>query len=50
MKRWALISAGEIVNVVEQASSPTIGGVWVEVVGAFGPGDLFDGSTFSKAP
>lgn len=50
MKRWALISAGVILNVVEQPEAPAISGYWVEVVGAFGPGDLYDGTTFSKAP
>lgn len=50
MKRYALIQGGIVDNVVEQAESTTIGGEWVAVTGAFGPGDLYSGGVFSKAP
>ena len=50
MARYALIQGGIVANVVEQASAPTIPGQWVEVTGGFGPGDLYSGGVFSKAP
>jgi hypothetical protein len=49
MKRYALISGGKVATIVEQDSTPTIGGQWVEVTGAFGPGDSYNGSAFAKA-
>lgn len=46
-RRWALIVGEQIANVIEQPSEPQIGGVWVELVGAFGPGDAcIDGRMF----
>lgn len=45
MKRWALISAGTVINVVEQPAAPEVGGAWVEC-GAVGPGWLYNGSAF----
>lgn len=37
MKRWALIEAGRVANVVEQENCPQIPGEWVEA-GLSGPG------------
>jgi hypothetical protein len=50
MTRYALIQSGVIAAVVEQGSAPTIGGEWVEVTGAFGPGDTYVAGVFGKAP
>lgn len=50
MNRYALIQNGKIANVVEQDSTPTIEGQWIEVVGAYGPGDIYSNGVFSKAP
>ena len=47
MARWALIQGGRIANIIEASAKPA--GAWVEVQGAFGPGDLYDGQAFSKA-
>lgn len=46
--RWALIRAGAINTVVEQDDAPELEGHWVEVVGVYGPGDLYDGEDFSR--
>ena len=51
MNRYALIQGGIVANVVEQDSGPTIGGQWVNVTGQMiGPGQMYDGATFSNAP
>jgi hypothetical protein len=39
--RWALIQAGRVANVVEQADKPTIPGNWV-ACGNAGPGWVYD--------
>lgn len=45
MSRWALVSGGVVVNVVEQASQPTLPGDWRDVTGQpVGPGHLEDGN------
>jgi hypothetical protein len=49
MTRYALIQGGVIAAVVEQGSAPTVTGQWVEVTGAFGPGDTYNGVVFSRA-
>lgn len=47
MKRWALIEGNVVVNVVEQADEPSIGGTWVDVTGLHvGPGYIYDGTNF----
>lgn len=46
MRRWALVSGGSVVSVVEQDTAPAIEGRWVECLGA-GPGWLYDGSAFA---
>ena len=48
MTRWALIQNGVVANVVEAGAKPP--GSWVEVTGAFGPGDFYDGQTFTHHP
>ena len=51
MKRWALIRGNEVANVVEQDSTPAIGGQWVDVTGqSVGPGHLHSGGVFSAPP
>lgn len=48
--RYALISNTIITTVVEQDSLPNTPGQWVQVEGAFGPGDLYSNGVFSNAP
>lgn len=48
--RYALIQSGRVATVVEQGSVPEIAGEWVAVSGAYGPGDLYSGGAFSRAP
>lgn len=50
MKRWALIAGTTIQTVVECADAPAAPGAWVEVTGPFGPGDFYDGGTFTRKP
>lgn len=50
MARWALISAGAVVTVVEQPAKPTVdlGGQWVDVTGLHvGPGYTYSGGVFT---
>lgn len=48
MKRWALIQAGVVANVVEQPIAPQIGGTWVDCTGlSVGPGWRWDGAAFA---
>jgi hypothetical protein len=49
MKRWALIVGNSVDNIVEQESTPTIPGNWVECTGqSVGSGDTYSGGIFSK--
>jgi hypothetical protein len=42
MKRWALIVGNSVDNIVEQESTPTIPGNWVECTGqSVGSGDTY---------
>lgn len=47
--RWALVDSGKVVNVVQEASQPTIPGSWV-ACGNAGIGWSFDGVTFAAPP
>lgn len=49
MRRWALISVEQIVNVVEQVSEPQVLGDWHEVAGPFGPGDFYIDGRYYRA-
>lgn len=50
MKRWALVSGGLVVTVVEQEAAPT-GGTWVECTNQpVGPGCTWSGSVFGPVP
>lgn len=45
MKRWALMSGEEVLQVVEQAAKPSIPGSWRDCTGRpVGPGQMWDGS------
>jgi hypothetical protein len=49
--RFALIRGGRVANIVEQDSTPTIPGQWVDVTGqAVGPGWQYDGANFTPPP
>ena len=48
MNRYALIDGGKVANVVEQGSAPTIPGQWVACPASTGPGDLYDGTAFTR--
>lgn len=47
MSRYALVSGGVVVTVVEQGPAPTIAGTWVLASADVGPGHLYDGNAFS---
>lgn len=50
MARWALIVDGRIDTITVQETKPDVfGDAWVEAPAEYGPGDLYDGTTFSKA-
>jgi len=50
MKRWALVSDGYVINVVEQDVAPTTG-AWVECTNQpIGPGCTWNGSVFGPVP
>lgn len=49
MNRYALIISGTVDMIVEQASTPTVLGTWVNVTGMdVGPLDSYDGTSFTK--
>ena len=50
MNRFALVIGGVVANVVESPGKPSIdlGGEWVLCGNTIGPGDLYDGTAFSK--
>lgn len=48
--RWALVRAGVVATVVEQAEQPTVdlGGQWIDITGQHvGPGYAFNGAAFA---
>ena len=50
MARWALVRAGRVDTVVEQATQPTVdlGGAWVDITGQHvGPGYTYSGGVFT---
>jgi hypothetical protein len=49
MNRWALVTNGVCVTVVESAAAPTVnlGGAWVAVDASIGPGWQYDGTTWA---
>ena len=49
MNRYALISNGTVEIIVEQDSTPTVLGTWVDATGMdVGPLDTYDGQSFTK--
>jgi len=48
MARYGLIVGGVVVNVVDQATPPTIPGNWVLIAATVGPSDQQDGENFLK--
>lgn len=49
MKRYASITGGVVDTIVEQKTTPTIYGVWIDITDLnVGPGDLYDGTSFTK--
>lgn len=51
MKRWALVSGGAVVSVVEQENAPATAGLWIECTAqSVGPGNTWDGQNFGPVP
>lgn len=50
MNRYALVIGGTIATIVESPGAPTVdmGGAWISCGYAQSPGDLYNGSAFSK--
>jgi hypothetical protein len=49
MNRYALVISGVVDVVVEQESTPTLPGMWIDVTNlSVGPLDKYDGNTFTK--
>jgi hypothetical protein len=50
MNRFALVAGGSVVNIVESPGKPSVdlGGEWLICGNSVGPGDLYDGTSFSK--
>jgi len=50
MKRWAQISNGVVITVVEQETVPTVPGIWIECSLHVNSGCIYNDGQFSPAP
>lgn len=50
MNRYAIIENGVVINIVVSDAEFAAQNGWVSLPNGFGINDLYDGSTFTKAP